>query len=295
MRARGSMCNEKVWKAGTLLLLLSLRVTTAADDFTILIRARTIEECIERAQRVADIISEWENVSNVSMNPLKTKWVLFSKKHYRNTATPPGMNITAKGTTIERVPTIRYLGVYLNERMKWGPHISHLRSTSQVLSHNLNVIGRDRGGLSAKMIDTFHKTVIEGKTLYAASAWADQALSCNANKRKLDTISSSTAKLILGAGRKAPNHLAHSLAAITPLSIAATTSSTLGKMRLTQLQATENHKMWSPNFKKKFTVLPFEENLRVPEEGLIVYTDGSRIKRCWRDHRSRVSICYYKP
>ena len=61
---------------------------TFADDFTILIRARTIEECIIRTQRVPEIITEWENVSNVAMNPHKTKWVLLSKKHYRNTVTP---------------------------------------------------------------------------------------------------------------------------------------------------------------------------------------------------------------
>ena len=58
------------------------------------------------------------------LNADKTKFMFFSKKEILKENHP--QLITSNGTTIERVPHYKYLGIWLDEKLNFNTHIENL-------------------------------------------------------------------------------------------------------------------------------------------------------------------------
>ena len=94
-----------------------------ADDATFYVSARPtdIATCESRLQRALDQISSWSKGCNLTLNPKKTKVVLFStawmaRVHCLNDCCP---NLSVDGQLIERVETTRLLGTDLHQNLNW--------------------------------------------------------------------------------------------------------------------------------------------------------------------------------
>ena len=69
-------------------------------------------------------INEWFSANKLSINVEKTKFSLFHKsgKKYSNPSHPPTLKIN--NYDIERVNTMKFLGVLLDDDLSWKEHIS---------------------------------------------------------------------------------------------------------------------------------------------------------------------------
>ena len=76
-----------------------------------------------KSQTVINKLLAWTQISGVKLNPDKTKWVQFSRKQHINRATPPALELKVDEQTLERVQSIRYLGVILQENLRWNAHL----------------------------------------------------------------------------------------------------------------------------------------------------------------------------
>ena len=76
-------------------------------------------------------ITNWSQDSNLALNPAKTKCMLFSTPQmssYHSLAERP-IHLSVGDKLLERVHSIKLLGVHMTDTLKWDDHVKHLASS----------------------------------------------------------------------------------------------------------------------------------------------------------------------
>lgn len=94
-----------------------------ADDTNILCSGEDLQKLITDITQEMQTLMNWFNVNKLSLNLKKAKLMCFG---FRKINTPVHMII--KNTNIERVEQNVFLGVIIDEKLTWKPHINCLRS-----------------------------------------------------------------------------------------------------------------------------------------------------------------------
>ena len=71
------------------------------------------------------ISSDWPKANQLSVNPSKTKFILFSRGGGR---TAHDLSIYINDEKLEQVHTTKFLGLNIDEQLPWGYHIEHCKS-----------------------------------------------------------------------------------------------------------------------------------------------------------------------
>ena len=71
-------------------------------------------------------ISQWLNLHALIPNESKTKYILFHNKKNHENFTIQTLNINFNGQIIERVQSLRVLGLELDERLSFNNHVNFL-------------------------------------------------------------------------------------------------------------------------------------------------------------------------
>ena len=116
-------------------------------------------------QRHLNKIGSWANEWRININAENTKAVVFSK---RTRLQLPVLKL--HGEDIEYVPRCPYLGVILDRRMNWKPHVEVLRGKAHGSLTALSPLLRSSLPSRTKLL--LYKTYIRPTMTYAAPAWA---------------------------------------------------------------------------------------------------------------------------
>lgn len=100
-----------------------------ADDSGVFCSNMTFYDNVVDLTHDLSIINDFLEINKLTLNVSKTK-VMHFKKINRSTQTP----LVFKGETIQVVNTFKYLGLLIDERLSWRPHISNLCSKLAALS-----------------------------------------------------------------------------------------------------------------------------------------------------------------
>lgn len=100
-----------------------LKFILFADDTNILCSGHDLEKLLNDVNEEMYKLKNWFNINKLSLNVKKTKLMLFG-----NRKKDMPIQITIQNTVIERVEQIVFLGVVIDEKMSWKPHICYLRS-----------------------------------------------------------------------------------------------------------------------------------------------------------------------
>ena len=73
-------------------------------------------------------ITNWSQNSNLALNPAKTKWMLFSTPQMSSyhSLTERPIHLSVRDKPLERVHSIKLLGVHMTDTLKWNDHVKHL-------------------------------------------------------------------------------------------------------------------------------------------------------------------------
>ena len=69
-----------------------------------------------------DKIMMWLNVNKLSLNVTKSHYILFSNNKIR-----PESSVIMNGEIVKRVSSTKFLGVCIDERLSWKPHIAYIK------------------------------------------------------------------------------------------------------------------------------------------------------------------------
>jgi hypothetical protein len=103
-----------------------------ADDTSIIVTDRDVSSVFNRAPVLFSLFSTWFINNRLALNSKKTNFVLFSLKHL---ASP--CDITFDLYTVHKVDNVKYLGFFLDERLSWVMHLSHVKSQVTLLLSNV--------------------------------------------------------------------------------------------------------------------------------------------------------------
>ena len=81
------------------------------------------------------MINEWFSVNRLSLNASKTYYQIFSKQVIHD------LDISVNAIQIARKQAVKYLGIIVDENLKWQNHIN---SVVAFISRNIGVMGRAR-------------------------------------------------------------------------------------------------------------------------------------------------------
>ena len=113
-------------------------------------------------------INKWFSANKLSLNVGKTKFSLFHKlsKKYSNPFHLPTLEI--KNHDIERVNTMKFLGVLLDANLPWKEHIKYLENK---IAKNIGLMHRANPFWDKESLLALYFSYIHSYLNYANSAW----------------------------------------------------------------------------------------------------------------------------
>lgn len=178
-----------------------------ADDFSIIVMGRSIEELNERGNAYMERFAQLAESLNFTINAQKTKAVLFLNS-------PREMKIAVNDEDIESVRWHRYLGVLIDKSLRFG---SHIRELTQKMADRLNmlkVISGTKYGAHPGTLNVAYNALIRSFIEYGTSVYSS---ACNTNLKKLDTINNQCLRRVTGCTKTTPRNTLQAIAAQPPL------------------------------------------------------------------------------
>ena len=118
-----------------------------ADDTNVFVTGKDLNHMVDIINKELNKLTEWMNVSKLSLNVTKTNFIIFRSKDRKAVFSN---NIKINGTDIDRVESTKYLGVYIDSKLKWSKHINfrkicksywyHLQSKKEFKQRNSTCI-----------------------------------------------------------------------------------------------------------------------------------------------------------
>ena len=138
-----------------------------ADDLGILISGRDQDIMIAFLQQALRMIEAWAIDSGLSFNHDKCEVLIFSKNRKVLLQKPLYLN----GTPLKQVDNVRYLGVWLDEKLTWKVHCGKVVAKATNLLFQVRRALGKTWGLGPSRMDWVYKAVILPAVTYAASIW----------------------------------------------------------------------------------------------------------------------------
>ena len=141
-----------------------------ADDANIIITAATIEEVYNQLLSLINNLVKWVNFNGLSLNLKKTKYMIFSRGQVE---LPSPLKI--QQAPIERVVEARFLGVIIDESLKWSRHVKTILSK---MSRYVGVMYKIKKLLPLKARLQVYHSFIQSHINYCSLVWG---FSCKSN------------------------------------------------------------------------------------------------------------------
>ena len=164
-----------------------------ADDCCVLFGGRKSAVIVRRLQRVIDQLLEWGRLCGLRFNPEKTVAVLFTRK---TNLRPSHLKID--GEYIPYSKSAVYLGVTLDSRLSWMPHVKDRIARTKKYMMKMANISKATWGPQPKLSRWVYRCVVRPMIVYASVVWAHTTNRENVvnRLRKLNSLALHTYTLI---------------------------------------------------------------------------------------------------
>jgi hypothetical protein len=121
--AQGGRLSPTLWNLVADVIIKEISYTefiqALADDLASIISGTNITSIRIRAQSVLCSIEKWCSEAGLEINTTKSKILIFTHRHNVSLDQP----LTYRDTPLPVVNTVKYLGVHLDSRLSWTPHL----------------------------------------------------------------------------------------------------------------------------------------------------------------------------
>lgn len=274
-----------------------------SDDLASLITGDFLSTVGDLMRATLNIVEDWCLANGLKVNPVKTKMVLFSRRKSGNDSTLG--KFTLFGENIPLSTTAKFLGVLLDCKLLWVPHLNDkLNKTIGIFWLCRNAFGRN-WGLSPTAISWIYSAVIKPILSHGSLVWWPR-VEVKWSKGRLDKLQRLACLCMTGAKNTVSSLALEALLNIPPLdlhikSIAFNAAFNLkingcwssseekGHTSIAKLLKCDEILMRSDQMKKLIMpenhfgwIIPEREEwlgdncLYPPRDGIICYTDGSK-------------------
>lgn len=227
---QGSVIGPTLWNVlyDGVLDLAWMRGVTAiayADDLALMIEAEDIPDLVFKANESLEQIDEWMKRMELQLAPQKTEAVVL--KGTRKKKWDFYFNLA--GTQIPIKRELRYLGVIVNYRLTFGPHVQYIcqkvEATCAALSRIMPNVGGPRSAKRQILYGVFQSQI-----LYAIPAWGG-ALETKRHREALERLQRRILLRVTSSYRTVAKMTVQVLAGIPPIHLLAEEQSTLSNTK----------------------------------------------------------------
>ena len=133
-----------------------------ADDTAITVKSSSLIDLQDKINQLMPKVTEWFNSNRLSLNTSKSNFQMYSKMHIEHFV------IKLNGSNILRQKQVKYLGVVVEENLKFETHIANISST---ISRNIGVMGRAKPFLSSRELLLLYNSLVLPYLNYCAVVW----------------------------------------------------------------------------------------------------------------------------
>ena len=161
-----------------------------ADDTSLLYNHQNVDIAIHNLNIELVKINNWLLSNKLSINLLKTNYIIFCARQHKYTRTVP---LSLNGTVLNQVQTTKFLGVCIDENISWNNHVNILCSK---ICKNVGVMNRLKYFVPKNILLTLYNSIILPYLNYAILTWGSTTLYLN----KLFMLQKKAVRIINNAG-----------------------------------------------------------------------------------------------
>ena len=106
-----------------------------ADDTSVLIRGRDLDHVINVLNSELHLLSNWLKANKLSLNAEKTFYMVFHRAKLKH----KNIQILFDNVTLSEVASLKYLGLIIDNKLKWIDHIAHIKKK---VSRGIGIISK---------------------------------------------------------------------------------------------------------------------------------------------------------
>ncbi|XP_050670435.1 uncharacterized protein LOC126969152 [Leptidea sinapis] len=190
-----------------------LRVQAFADDVVLVFSGSSPETIARTANSVLRRVYDWGLDNKLRFAPHKTNAMVITKKLK---VTP--IQITMGGESIKMVTETKILGLIIDHRLSFKPHVADVCRKATAIYGQLSRAAKTTWGLNPEVVRTIYIAAVEPIVLYASSVWVP-AVDQVGVRKLLDAVQRGFARKISRAYKTASLGAALILSGILPLDL----------------------------------------------------------------------------
>lgn len=212
---QGSVCGPTLWN---LILddLLNKELPTGcymqayADDVLLVSHSKNVKELEAITNKALNIITEWGKTVKLTFGPDKSQAIAITRKAEK-------CNIIIQNQRIKFTNQIKYLGIIIDNKLKFIKHVEYILEKAKKLFNKLMIYVRPTWGAHPGNVKIIYSHVIEPIICYAASLWSPAALKYKLIHKKLLSIQRLFSIKSIQGFRTISTAASISIAQLTPL------------------------------------------------------------------------------
>ncbi len=153
-----------------------------ADDAAILLRGPDIHTLIEQGQEAVNRALMFGTANGLEFGADKTEAVVFTRKRIKTSDLP---HLQMGNTVLEYSESVKYLGIILDNKLNFGPHIREKAKKAIRLLHCVRSSVGQLWGPNPYLVRWVLTGIVRPRITYGAIVWAKAASN---HKKQLDRI-----------------------------------------------------------------------------------------------------------
>lgn len=216
---QGSVLGPTLWNIlydGVLRLAIPREAVLVAyaDDLALVVTEKYMENLVSTVEMTTIIISQWMRSKGLQLAPEKTEAVLLMGGRRPETE----IFFMIDNVQLRPKSVIKYLGVDLDQRMSFGPHVMRTSAKAEAMTAMLaRLMPNVRGPSPSKR--KILAEVTNSIMMYAAPIWGPKATSIQKYADKLSSVQRKAALRICSAYRTISLDAAQVIAGIVPIDL----------------------------------------------------------------------------
>lgn len=191
--------------------ITNVNISQYADDFV-------LYKAIEN-DNVSQTLSSLELAVNSMINMLSTIGLYLSESKccvcvFKRSRKNIVIDVKINGKIVKEVKKVKYLGIWLDSKLKWGAHINEICEKTYKQLNVLKVLAGSSWGVHPKHLRRLYISLIRSRIDYGSFLYGNSAKS---NLRKIDILQNRAMRVCGGFIRSTPIYVMESELSIPPL------------------------------------------------------------------------------
>ena len=167
-----------------------------ADDSNAFVSGKNLDETIDTMNMELNKLVTWLNVNKLSLNIEKTHYMLFTNNKNLNTCKTVKIN----NISISKLSNIKFLGVILDDQLKWKTHISYIKSK---VSKCIGILLKAKKYLNKSTLTQLYYSFLYPHLSYCIEVWGN---TYNCYLETLYKVQKKAVRIILNASKYENSH-----------------------------------------------------------------------------------------